>query len=174
MSLDRFIKDHRRKDGRGSWCYECLYASPSLQKAPRTVLVCIVCSDEIDSGRMDKRYCSDKCGRKLRNRKYGLKKYNMTIEQYESLLDSQNRSCAICGKKEETKNKLSMPLDHCHETGKVRGLLCHPCNLGIGSLRHNPELLRRAANYVETAEVVFDAIIDTDIRLDYSERKTQP
>lgn len=40
-------------------------------------------------------------------------------------------------------------MDHCHDSSRIRGLLCHTCNSGIGKLRDNPELLRKAADYLE-------------------------
>lgn len=74
------------------------------------------------------------------------RKYGLSPDQYKALLASQNNCCAICelpldlGKRTHT--------DHCHETNKVRGILCHHCNSGIGLLKHSPELMRRAIAYV--------------------------
>jgi hypothetical protein len=75
------------------------------------------------------------------------KKYNISIEDYNTLLEKQNNTCAIC--QQENKHKRAFHVDHCHETGKIRGLLCHSCNTGIGSLKDNIELLRAAINYLE-------------------------
>lgn len=79
-----------------------------------------------------------------------LREYGMTIEQYENLVLKQNGVCAICkGKSSGDKRSSRLFIDHCHKTGKVRGLLCSPCNLGIGKLRDDPKVLRNAARYLE-------------------------
>lgn len=74
--------------------------------------------------------------------------YGLTAEQYKGMYDAQGGKCAICKKKS---NKLFV--DHNHKSGKVRALLCHRCNTGIGYFSDNPETLRRAANYVIDAEI---------------------
>lgn len=70
----------------------------------------------------------------LIGRKYVLKKnYNLTIEQYDLLIQVQNDVCAIC--KQVDTRKLSV--DHCHKTGRIRGLLCKKCNLALGNIGDN-------------------------------------
>ena len=82
------------------------------------------------------------------------RRYGITLEQYLFLLKKQNNLCAIC-KEAETRidyktNKISqLCVDHCHITGKIRGLLCFSCNIGIGKFKDDPEKLNRAANYVK-------------------------
>ena len=84
------------------------------------------------------------------NRKYHLKKlYGITPAQFDALLLSQNGKCAIC-KTDAPGGKGAWHVDHCHHTGKVRGLLCHDCNTGIGKLKDSPRLLRDAISYLET------------------------
>ncbi|SRR6266568_4002078 len=85
------------------------------------------------------------------SRKSTLKEHGVTIEQYETMFIAQKGVCKICGKEETTK-KGSLSVDHCHETGKVRGLLCRKCNLGIGFLQHDKELLTRAITYLQESE----------------------
>lgn len=72
--------------------------------------------------------------------------YGITLEEYEAMYEIQNGLCAICNK-EET-NKL-LAVDHCHGTGKVRGLLCAKCNQGIGHFNDDSNLLERAIKYVQ-------------------------
>lgn len=79
-------------------------------------------------------------------RKRKLKRYGLTEETYEALLVSQNNLCAICCKKNETKR--DWHVDHCHTTGKVRGILCHYCNLGLGNFKDNKEYLENAIAYL--------------------------
>jgi len=72
----------------------------------------------------------------------------MTYDIYEELLISQNNSCAIC-KKEHTDIK-KLHIDHCHNTGKVRGLLCNNCNNGMGKLGDSIERLELVINYLKS------------------------
>ena len=60
---------------------------------------------------------------------------------------SGQKSCAICGMTEAALGK-RLSLDHCHASGSIRGLLCTPCNLGLGLFRDRPELLLAAATYL--------------------------
>lgn len=73
--------------------------------------------------------------------------YGLTLDQYNEILKSQNYQCALCGL--ELKVDKQTHIDHCHETNKIRGILCNHCNLGIGHLRHDPALIRKAALYCE-------------------------
>jgi len=75
--------------------------------------------------------------------------YGITLEEYESLSAAQGDLCAICLRPQPEWSRMQrLAVDHCHETGKVRGLLCDRCNRGIGLLGHHEERLRRAADYV--------------------------
>ena len=87
-------------------------------------------------------------------RKWQLRyKYGLSMEQYEQLLNSQRNVCAICGQSEtRTFRGIVSPLsvDHDHDTGKVRGLLCYGCNAGIGRLKDSPSFLTKAAHYLRS------------------------
>ena len=72
-------------------------------------------------------------------------KYNLSLEDYNKLVEAQNNKCALC-LKEHTRRPLNV--DHCHKTGKVRGLLCDKCNLGIGLFDDNPILLQKVKDYL--------------------------
>lgn len=72
---------------------------------------------------------------------------NMTMERYDQLFQEQNGSCAICRIGAETLSR-NLVVDHNHETGKVRGLLCDHCNQGIGKLKDNIIILERAIEYL--------------------------
>jgi hypothetical protein len=80
---------------------------------------------------------SRKSGRKFRYRKYGI-----SNQEYIILSKEQKYLCKIC------KEKKKLFVDHCHKTGKVRGLLCHTCNAGIGLLRDNKTILLSAIDYL--------------------------
>lgn len=76
-----------------------------------------------------------------------LKKYGIASSVYEAMSEEQQGKCAICT--EVIEDRSLFHVDHCHSTGKVRGLLCSRCNQAIGLLRENPNIIRRAASYVE-------------------------
>lgn len=89
------------------------------------------------------------------------KRYGITIEEYESLLENQNFQCGVCKiSLEDYKNAknikserlttrtVKFSVDHCHDSGRVRGLLCHKCNMGLGYFNDNPELTQAATNYL--------------------------
>jgi len=82
---------------------------------------------------------------------YHLKRYGLSVEDYEKMAADQNGVCAICGQPERKKSALSV--DHDHETGEVRGLLCDACNRGLGAFRDDPERLGRAIAYLEAATI---------------------
>lgn len=77
-----------------------------------------------------------------------LNKYGITSEDYERMLAEQNGVCAICGGPPEGSRWKQFHVDHCHTTGRVRGLLCGRCNRGMGYLCDDPEIALRAARYV--------------------------
>ncbi|GGN40520.1 hypothetical protein FHR83_007019 [Actinoplanes campanulatus] len=85
-----------------------------------------------------------------RNHEYFLKyRYDITLADYEALMAAQGGRCAICGTDQPGGNFTKWAVDHCHNSSKVRGLLCGSCNLGIGQLGDDPARLRAAADYIE-------------------------
>lgn len=79
-----------------------------------------------------------------------LKKYGITIEDRDLILAKQDSKCAICKSPHPNrKNTRNFCVDHNHETGKVRGLLCQSCNRGLGLLKDSKEILLRAVRYLE-------------------------
>ncbi len=76
--------------------------------------------------------------------------YGMTVADYDRMLASQDGGCAICGTKTRgSKPGCRLAIDHDHESGKVRGLLCGDCNTAIGKFRDDPALLEKAAKYIK-------------------------
>ena len=124
--ISEFWADAGRKNG-ASWCKACRSIS---RKANR----------EIHREKINK----DKI----------LKKYNITRDEYDKILNAQNGVCAICGEREtsidgKSKKPRSLALDHDHANEMIRGFLCHRCNVMVGYSREKPELLRLAADYLE-------------------------
>lgn len=125
-----------RRNNRGKWGFQHY---------------CKECKDK----KIKKYYIDNPEKYKITNRKKYLKKqYGLTIEDVDIMLKNQNYKCAICGREillhgsSVDKNKIAH-VDHNHETGKVRGLLCNDCNRGIGLLKDNPLFLVNAIKYLE-------------------------
>lgn len=81
-----------------------------------------------------------------RERRLELKRFGLTLEQYDAMLVGQGGACAICGDKPERR---AHAVDHCHTTGKVRGILCSRCNLMLGYARDRVSVLMTAIQYLE-------------------------
>lgn len=82
------------------------------------------------------------------------REYGLPEGDYLALISLQKGVCAICGKKEGRRKTMKpghsyLNVDHCHVSGRVRGLLCTKCNTGLGMFTDRPELLRLAAAYLE-------------------------
>jgi hypothetical protein len=82
------------------------------------------------------------------------KNFGITLEQYNQMLKEQNGVCAICGNSEKIIDKrinriISLAIDHDHQTGKVRGLLCNTCNHLLGLANDNFEITKNATDYLK-------------------------
>lgn len=82
------------------------------------------------------------------------KKYGITPEDYDALLEKQGGVCALCLQPERVKDRTgrlrdSLSVDHDHATGAVRALLCHHCNTTLGHVNDDPALLLRMAAYLQ-------------------------
>jgi hypothetical protein len=117
----------------------------------KRLIKCIICNKEVIVSASNQIYCSKECYdigekklNKLSSRKSHLKlKYNLTLENYYKMYENQNKKCLICNKKLSKLN-----IDHDHYTGKVRGLLCHGCNLLLGLVHDNSKILLKAIKYL--------------------------
>lgn len=89
--------------------------------------------------------------RQYMRRRSLLLRYGLTVEQFDTLVAAQDQKCKIC-LDELRFGWGGMAVDHCHATGKVRGILCSICNRGLGHFKDNPNFLRRAAAYLEEEE----------------------
>ena len=93
--------------------------------------------------------------KKILDRQYHLKhKYGLSIEDYESMLELQQGLCALCGRPETCKANFNdgtklLAVDHCHETGEIRGLLCTACNTAIAKLGDTAESIERVLRYMK-------------------------
>ena len=134
------------------FCTKCKFLSKHSPKG----LWCKKCTQEygINYSKANKDLISNKmklkrkqCPEYARKHLYK-KKYNITIEDYNQLLENQNNSCAICKSVFSGRGNNLFDVDHCHSTGKVRGLLCIKCNFGLGSFKDDIKALFEAINYL--------------------------
>lgn len=85
--------------------------------------------------------------RQEQGRRHALKKkFGLTLEEYDEMFAVQGGACAICESKRKTSRRLAV--DHCHQTGRVRGLLCSRCNTGLGQFGDSLEGLIAAVSYM--------------------------
>lgn len=75
--------------------------------------------------------------------------YGITLEQRDNLVKEQDYKCAICGKHEQDSVKQKLCVDHCHTSGKVRGMLCSNCNVMLGQAKDNIDILISAISYLQ-------------------------
>lgn len=123
----------------------------TVPPTPATV-ECVVCGAETPATRRGKggglkRYCSARCNVQA-NHYWRL--YRLTPAQVREM---RAGGCAICGRPEalDRGGRSTLHIDHCHQTGVVRGVLCLSCNISLGHFKHDPELLRRAIDYLGAA-----------------------
>lgn len=94
----------------------------------------------------------NKDSRRRASRKTTTSRYGLTLDQYEEMYEAQGGVCRICKKPETCKGNNGevkmLAIDHCHDTGKVRGLLCNNCNRAIGLLGDDVDTLLNAVEYL--------------------------
>jgi hypothetical protein len=146
LSFDKFAKDRNRKSGLTSKCKECRNkvnseywkANPEFRKKVN------------DRHKEYRKTYYQSHERKLRYRSNELaKKFGITHEAYQLMLNSQNGVCAICGQFRTSKDKTHMVVDHDHKTGEIRGILCNWCNNMLGYAQDSTTSLRNAITYLE-------------------------
>lgn len=118
-----FYRAKYTKDGRAVWCKACESAKYRRRYRANPRLLC----DQVANAR--------------RRRLYGI-----TPEQFDATLAAQGGVCALCSKPPSARRKFAV--DHCHTTGKVRGLLCFACNVALGKFNEDPVLMLKAVGYV--------------------------
>lgn len=129
QSFEMFSKDPKLPDGRHSTCRSCRTKSRNQWRL-----------NNKDRHDYKQRSCAYR------------KKFNITVEDYDSLLETQGGVCAICGRIPEDNVRFGkverLSVDHDHDTGNIRGLLCHNCNSAIGFLGDSAENIYKAFLYL--------------------------
>lgn len=77
-----------------------------------------------------------------------IKKFGITLDEFNQLLEAQSGKCAICGYSDRSDSNFFPVVDHDHATGKVRGLLCMNCNTAIGKFKDDINIIKSAINYL--------------------------
>lgn len=106
--------------------------------------------------------------RAYRRKRHLREEYNLTIQEFADMLLAQEGKCAMCGilmdpPTRTTKDSIMVTVDHCHETGRVRGLLCHQCNFGLGIFKDSLARLRFAVAYLERDALVASTAKASDL-----------
>lgn len=142
--LKFFQKNRLTKSGYGPVCKEC-YRLKSAEYLRKN-------SDHINARRRE-RHNSVENKAKIRNR--NIQRYGLSLEDYQNLLKFSDNKCFICEVNlDSSTHRLTPHIDHCHETGKVRGVLCSKCNLILGHSNDNIAILNKAISYLEKSQQV--------------------
>lgn len=144
LETSNFPKNKNKKDGLSPYCKKC---------CSRRTIECrnrVKIKDPLTGELIYKRkYPMYKVNSKDYLQDLHLRRtYNISLEEYKKLLSNQDNRCIICTRHvNELPTKLSV--DHDHSTGKIRGLLCTKCNVGIGYFQDNSDLLRKTITYLD-------------------------
>lgn len=129
-SLDKFYKDKKSKSGLCTYCKLCM--KKYVQSG----------SGLISKKKGSKKYRNSKKGRES----YYQRIFNITLKQYDEMFERQKGVCEMCGRINKYGHRLCV--DHNHETGEIRTLLCHHCNTLVGWIENNPGLCKKVMDYI--------------------------
>ncbi len=172
--LTEFHKNKAKKDGLSTECKKCSKQLHIINKEKNNLISLnyyyknkeILRLKRINYGKVyrennkekiakrDKRYFSKNKVKvnKIRFKHHLKRKYGLTIEDHTNLKINQDYRCLICKRHQDELNK-SLCVDHCHKSGKIRGLLCDRCNKMIGYAKDSIIILEEAINYLKSNEI---------------------
>ena len=148
------------------YCYDCLHPGNKFTPHKKGYRVCGTCKVEkkyfeFNNTKLNRHGIQNVCRKCVaiykkkiydptKNRELNYKrKFGLTLNDYNQMLKSQNNRCAICNSKETgSSSHKYLLVDHCHTTEKIRGLLCNYCNVAIGYMKDDIELLKKAIIYL--------------------------
>lgn len=187
--LDDFYRSSKSRDGRQSYCKSCvrdaLRERSALKEkkrrvrpsAPEGFKHCLDCEtakplDEFCSNKRSRdgraaycKECHNARTREGRERLYGggrhyhlRRRYGIGADEVDTLLAGQGGVCAICGRV-----PTSPHVDHCHRTGRIRGILCGPCNQGLGQFQDDARVVTAAAEYLRLRSIVTTGSVEPAI-----------
>lgn len=170
--LDQFSCQSGSRDRKRHQCKECELQRNREWRAKRkaqfditkvdfdALKQCSVCKQEKEGREFHLDYttrsglqtCCKSCGNENTSRWQRAGRYGLKPGEYEEMLSIQNYTCGICRSDKAGLNARGKPgrfhIDHNHETGEVRGLLCSPCNKGLGHFRDDPEIMKAAIEWI--------------------------
>lgn len=144
QDLSSFNKDMSRKDKLHSICKSCHSKRNKARRLDPTFR-----EKYLAQGKLFRLNYPDKYKASVRNSVL-FAKYGIRQSDYEAMLAKQNGACAICCST-ESRGYGRFHVDHCHTTGKIRGLLCQGCNTSLGKFKDNIQHLRAAILYLENS-----------------------
>lgn len=158
ISVQEFSPDKKTKDGFYAWCKPCnrVYQRSKRYEpdfvGSKTCTACKLKKPKVEF--RIKRICKDGLGSECKDCgsfREIKKKYGLSKSKWLSIYKDQNCLCAIClqhGSTNKRQPYRPLVVDHCHKTGRIRGLICDNCNRGIGYLQDDVSTLARAINYL--------------------------
>ena len=132
--LSEFYRAKGCKGGMRPRCKVCCRIGPSAQK-------------RIEHHRAWDRLYNKTHREQIRNTQL-IRKYGITLDDYNLMLENQEHRCKICGSTDPADRSGRLVVDHCHTTTRVRGLLCHKCNSALGLFKDDRAIIRSALNYL--------------------------
>ena len=135
-----FNRDRGKPTGFYSSCKDCARATNKISKAKNM-------PDVLSYNAKWNKANPDKVA--VYRRKWLVRLYGITWDQYQGIIAYQGGKCAICFTDKPGKRLRSWMIDHDHSTGEVRGVLCENCNRALGMMQDDPDRLRMAADYLE-------------------------
>jgi len=127
LPISEFYKDAPRSDGLCPYCKKCSYKKLKARRKTER-------------------------GKRVTRGIHLKANHGITLGEYDQMVAGQKNKCAICGQPEKRSIKGAIPrlgIDHDHKTGQIRELLCYACNLALGYVNDDPEILRKMIAYLD-------------------------
>ncbi len=151
LPMDDFYKAPGMRDGRRGDCKACnLKAQQARYLAdPEAAIARVKRWQQANPERVNAAQRARRAKPEVKRRERAghlMRKYGMTIEQYDAMLEAQGGGCYICGR--PPRDDISLHVDHDHSTGEIRGILCFRCNNALADFQEDTGLLRNAIGYL--------------------------